>query len=287
MDFTAWEQYVISNIVMIATSIVVAGLGFWLARLVRNQLLKTFSKSKKHQTIKLFITKTVYGLVLVVAGIMVLGRLGVPTASLITILGTSSLAIGLALKDFLSNIAAGVILVFQRPFEIGDLVEISGTLGTVQSIDLFHVKVKTPNFETVVIPNGKLIKEKIVNKAHQGIRRLEVKVLISYSANLLLAKRLLRNLCQQDDRVLTDPEPLVAVCDLANSGVELTIRAWVHKDDYNKVKFSLLEQIKLDFDEHQIEIPFPQLDILIKQNPKDDSQQPLAQSTKKALEQSV
>lgn len=266
MDFISWEKYILENLSTIAFSAILALLGLWLARIIRNQLIRVFAKSQKNQVLKLFLTNTVYTIVLVVAGIMVLGKLGVPTASLITILGTSSLAVGLAMKDFLANIAAGVILVFQRPFEIGDLVELSGILGTVETVDLFHTKIKTPNNEIVVIPNGKLIQENIVNKAHEGIRRLELTVLIAYRADLKKAKSIIHTIVNADMRVLSEPRAIIGVSNLADSGVELIVRVWARREDFIQLKFDCLEQIKLEFEQQGIEIPFPQLDVFIKNN---------------------
>lgn len=280
MDISSWESYLLSNITSIAYSIILAILGLIFARFIRNKLLKFFSHGTKNQTLKLFFTNSIYTVVLVIVAIIVLGKLGVPTASLVTILGASSLAVALALKDFLSNIAAGVVLVLQRPFVIGDLVELSGTLGTVENIDLFNVKLKTPCNQVVYIPNGKLTKDKIVNKAYQGRRRLELLIDISYDADLKKAKDLIYSLIEQDPRVLKTPSPLVAVCELAESSVRLSVRIWVNRNDFNYIKFSLLENIKLLFDDQGISIPFSQMVVHLKQEPRYKPQKKL----EKALE---
>lgn len=267
MDIVAWEKYLFANLTTIIGSVLVAVCALWLARFIRNKLLSLFSNSKRNQTLKLFLTNSAYTVILVIAGITILAKLGVPTASLITILGTSSLAIGLALKDSLSNIAAGVILVFQKPFEYGDLVEISGTLGVVEHIDLFNVKIKTSSNEIVVIPNGMLIQDKIINKAYNGKRRLEIITSIAYDADLKKAKALLYDMVSTDKRVLQDPAPWVVVSKLADSGVELSIRIWIKKDHYLDVQYDLLEKIKLTFDEQGIQIPYPQMEIFLKKPP--------------------
>jgi len=264
MDIISWEKYIMTNMVTILSSLILALIGLIFARYLRTKLIKIFSKTKKNQAVKLFITNTIYMLVLVISGIMVLGKLGVPTASLITIVGTSSLAIGLAMKDFLSNIAAGMMLVFQRPFEIGDLVECSGTLGVVHNIDLFNVKIKTPSNEIVVIPNGKLAKEKITNKAFKGIRRLEITIAVSYESSIDNAKELLGSLLQKEQRALTEPAPIIGVSNLLDSGVELSMRVWVKRDDYIPLRYYLLENILVIFKENNISIPFNQLDISLK-----------------------
>lgn len=257
------EKYYLNNLFNILGSLGLAILGLYCAQRLRSRLLKLFSKSQKNQTIKLFVTNSIYAAVLVVVGIIVLGKLGVPTASLVTLLGASSLAIGLALKDFLSNIAAGVILVFQKPFEIGDLVELSGTLGTVEQIDLFNVAIRTPSHEMITIPNGKLIKEKMINKAHLGRRRLELIIPVSYSSDLKKAKNLIYYLIRQEPYALSEPAPLVAVSNLTENGVMMLIQVWVKKDNFNPLKFSLLEEIKTSFEQNGIQIPFFQVDVNI------------------------
>jgi small conductance mechanosensitive channel len=179
-------------------------------------------------------------------------------------LGASSLAIGLALKDFLSNIAAGVILVFQKPFEYGDLVEISGTLGVVEYIDLFNVKIKTSSNEIVVIPNGMLIQGKIINKAYRGKRRLEIIASIAYDSDLIKAKTLLHDIVLQVDKILKDPAPSVVVSRLAESSVDLSIKMWLKKEHYLEVQGEVLEKIKLIFDKNDIQIPYPQMELSVK-----------------------
>ena len=264
MDIVAWEKYLFANLTTIVGSVLVAVCALWLARFIRNKLLNLFLHSKRNQALKLFLTNCVYTLVLVIAGITILGKLGVPTASVVTLLGASSLAIGLALKDFLSNIAAGVILVFQKPFEYGDLVEISGTLGVVEYIDLFNVKIKTSSNEIVVIPNGMLIQGKIINKAYRGKRRLEIIASIAYDSDLIKAKTLLNDIVLQVDKILKDPAPSVAVSRLAESSVDLSIKMWLKKEHYLEVQGEVLEKIKLIFDKNDIQIPYPQMELSVK-----------------------
>lgn len=263
-DLHYWQVYLVNHGTSIFTSILLAGVGFWLAKTIRQKLLKYFSKSARNQAVKMFLVNMIYGLVLVVSAIIVLGKLGVPTASLITILGTSSLAIGLAMKDFLANIAAGAIIVFQKPFELGDLVEVGGTLGTVEHIDLFTVRLKTPSHEAIIIPNGTLIKEKIINKAYQGKRRIEMIASVGYDTDLSQAKKIISDLIDKDQRVLSDPKPIVAVKELGDSAVNLVAWMWVQSTDYVYVKFDLIEQMKNAFDTAGIKVPFPQREVWVK-----------------------
>jgi small conductance mechanosensitive channel len=153
------------------------------------------------------------------------------------------------------------MLVFQRPFEIGDLVEISGKVGRVDKVDLFSVRIKTAANETVYIPNGKLITDKIINKAHKGKRRLEILIGIDYDSDLKKAKHTIYQIIEQHSRILSDPAPLVAVNNLGDSEVELTVRVWTQSKDYGSVRFDLLENIKTSFDDNGIIMPYPQMNV--------------------------
>ena len=259
-----WQMYLLENGVSIVISLGLAIIGFWLARYIRNKLIRRLSRKRHHQATKLFIVNLSYGLILVLSLIVVLGKLGIPTASLITLLGTSSLAVGLALKDFLSNVTAGAIIVFQRPFEIGDTIEISGTLGVVEKMDLFSVRLKTPHHEIVSIPNGIFVKDRVINKAYQGIRRLELNIGIAYEADINAAKKILTELVQSDKRVLTDPMPIVGISELAESSVNIVVYMWLPQAEFGKVKFELLEKIKTAFDTAKIKIPYPQREVWLK-----------------------
>lgn len=246
-------------------SLSLAAMAGWALTQVRNKALFITANKKKKQAVITFCINLVFGFSLFILLIPVLHEFGVPTTSLVTILGTSTLAIGLALKDFLGNIAAGIMLILQRPFEIGDWVELSGKLGMVERIDLFSVKMKTAENEVVYFPNGKLITDKIINKTALGKRRLECLIDVSYDSDLKLAKQILLELVKADSRVLQEPAPLVAVHNLGNHGVELTVRVWVKSSDMLYVKFDLLEQVKLTFDEKGIIIPFPQMNVALTQ----------------------
>lgn len=206
----------------------------------------------------------VFGAGLFVLAIPVLTEFGVPTTSLITILGTSSLAIGLALKNFLSNIAAGMMLLFQKPFDIGDVIESCGTTGVVDKVDLFSIRIKTFSNELVYIPNGKLAADKIINKNTKQKRRVEVKIGISYNAHVKVAKDLLLGLLKSDPRIMQKPEPTVNVGAFEDSALVLQIQYWVAGKEMSSTKFDFLESTKLAFEQHNIDIPYPQLDVWMK-----------------------
>ncbi len=228
----------------------------------KNKCFDFLDLKHKKTGIIVFSINFIFGVSLLILAIPVLSEFGVPTASLITILGTGSLAIGLALKGFLSNIAAGMMLIFQKPFDVGHLVEISGTTGTVDKIDLFSVRIKTPTNELVHIPNGKLVTDKIINKNSKSKRRLELKIRVDYSSDLKLAKQIILDLSHHDERIFETPAPLVVVDELGEHAVILLVRVWLlGTENLYKVKYDLLENIKTSYDDHNIMIPYQKLDV--------------------------
>lgn len=191
---------------------------------------------------------------------------GVKESSIAALLASSGVAIGLALQGGLSNLAGGVIILILRPFVIGDyIIENSGNQeGTVVKIDLFYTTLSTVDNRRITVPNGALTNSSIVNVTAKDNRKLEIKVGISYQADLKKAKKILETLLHEDASIMSDQEMQVFVDQLAADSVVLGLRAWVKTEEYWATKWRLNEKIKLTFDEQGIEIPFPQLDVHIK-----------------------
>lgn len=191
---------------------------------------------------------------------------GVKESSIAALLASSGVAIGLALQGGLSNLAGGVIILILRPFVIGDyIIENSGKQeGTVVKIDLFYTTLSTVDNRRITVPNGALTNSSIVNVTAKDNRKLEIKVGISYQADLKKAKKILEMLLHEDASIMSDQEMQVFVDELAADSVILGLRAWVKTEEYWAAKWRLNEKIKLTFDEQGIEIPFPQLDVHIK-----------------------
>jgi len=189
------------------------------------------------------------------------GRLGVNTTSFLTIIGAAGLAVGLALKDSLSNFAAGVMLVLFRPFTIGDVVSTAGITAKVEKITIFNTLFCTPDNQLVIVPNNKIISDIITNINAKDTRRIDLVVGISYTDDMIQTKNILEGLAKADTRILTDPATTIAVAELADSSVNLVFRPWVKTDDYWAVRFDLTENIKNALDEAGISIPFPQQDV--------------------------
>jgi small conductance mechanosensitive channel len=183
---------------------------------------------------------------------------------LIALVGAAGLAIGLALQDSLKNFAAGVLLIFFRPFKEGDFVEVAGVSGVAEQITIFNTVMRTGDNREVIVPNGAIYSDIITNYNRRPTRRIDMIVGISYDSDIRLAKQILSEILAADERVLEDPAPKIAVAELADSSVNFVCRPWVKTDDYWDTKWDITEQIKLRFDEAGIGIPFPQMDVHLK-----------------------
>jgi small conductance mechanosensitive channel len=215
-------------------------------------MLVNFIRSVAHIALILFVV------------VAALGQLGVDTTSLIALVGAAGLAIGLALQDSLKNFAAGVLLIFFRPFKEGDFVEVAGVSGVAEQITIFNTVMRTGDNREVIVPNGAIYSDIITNYNRRPTRRIDMIVGISYDSDIRLAKQVLAEIIAADERVLEDPAPKIAVAELADSSVNFICRPWVKTDDYWDAKWAITEQIKLRFDEAGIGIPFPQMDVHLK-----------------------
>ena len=193
------------------------------------------------------------------------GFLGIPTSSVIAAISAAGLAIGLALQGSLSNFAGGVLILLFKPFDIGDYIkeDTHGNEGTVEGIDLFYTKLKTPDNKQVVVPNGILANSSLTNFTSQNMRRVDITVGISYDSDIKLAKSILLDIINADERVLKDQDINVFVAELAESQVTLGTRFWVATDDYWQTKWDMLELYKEQLEGNGIDIPFNQLCVTI------------------------
>jgi len=238
---------------------------FFIGRIVANvavKILRRLLEKAKFDTILVnFICSLSYIVFLVFIVIAALHELGIDTTSLIAVLGAAGLAVGLALKNSLQNFASGIMLIIFRPFKIGDYVEVKDGSGTVERINVFNTVLKTPDNRQVIVPNGIIYDAKITNFSAEDTRRVDMEFSIGYKDDIQKAKEIIWSFLKKDNRILKDPEPLVAVGDLADNSVKLLVWPWVRGFDYWPVKFDLLEKIKLAFDREGITIPYPQMEI--------------------------
>ena len=248
--------------------VVLAGLAFLmgvqLIRLIRKILKKTLERSKADISAMNFIDSFVKFALYFLLVLTIASGLGVDAASILAIVGSAGVAIGLALQGSLSNLAGGVLILVLKPFRVGDYIEDSNNrAGIVESIDIFYTHLLTYDNIAIVLPNGALANGTITNYTQSELRRVIVPVSISYQADVKEARKVLLEALKEDPSVRKDKEMRVLVDALADSGVNLLVRCWVKQDDYWETKWRLTELVKDTLDEAGISIPFPQLDVHI------------------------
>jgi len=254
----AWVSVYSLNII---GAILIFIVGKWLARRIAKLLTKLLEKNNVDLTLVNFLSNLTYYTLIVLVVVAAAGRLGINTTSFLTIIGAAGLAVGLALKDSLSNFAAGVMLVLFRPFTIGDVVSTAGITAKVEKITIFNTLFCSADNQLIIVPNNKIISDIITNINAKDTRRVDLTVGISYSDDMAKTKEILDRLAKEDSRILSDPGPTIAVAELADSSVNLVFRPWVKTSDYWDVRFDLTEKIKNALDEAGISIPFPQQDV--------------------------
>ena len=237
--------------------------GLFVAKWVRRGIRKIFDRTDMDETLEKFITSLSYYLVLVVAAVAALGMMGVETASVLAMLGAAGLAVGLALQGALSNVAAGVMLLIFRPFGVGDFVDAGGTAGTVDSVGLFATTLNTPDNVRIVVPNSVLYGGIIKNFSFNDTRRNDMVFGISYEDDIGVAMETIKAVLEADSRVLSDPEYLVAVSELADSSVNLVVRPWCLASDYWALRFDLQRTLKEKLEAAGCSIPYPQQDVYV------------------------
>jgi len=235
--------------------------GLWLAKRIANAVPRATARVGVDPMVGSFLRNLAYVGALVIVVLSALAVLKVPMSPMLAVLGTAGLAIGLALKDSLSNIAAGVMLVTLRPFHVGDVVTIAGQTGTVESVRIFQTVLSGADLQRFTIPNNLITASPIINLTAQPNRRVELVIGIGYEDDIDQARGIVIDLIKADARVLQDPAPDVVVYELAAHAVNLGIRCFVRAPDWFGVKVTLLEQIKLGFDRAGINIPYPQQDM--------------------------
>ncbi len=243
-------------------------IGKWLARTLSNLTDKALSRTHIEVALVHFLRNLVYFALLAFVVIAALGRLGIQTASFVAVLGAAGFAVGMALQGSLSNFAAGVMILIFKPFKIGDAVTAAGSSGTVTSIQIFNTIMHTPDNVEIIIPNAQVISGTVMNYVATGTRRIDLKFGVSYKDNIDKVRNVIQAVIKADNRILPEPETVIAVGELGENSVNFIVRPWVKAGDYWDVQFMLNENIKKAFDKEGIEMPFRQLDVFIR-NPQD------------------
>lgn len=263
------KLYLLSNLTQIeslAIALLKAGIilivGYYISSFIRSKTHKAIAR--KDQILANFIAQIVFILGIIVAVITALGTIGVQTNSIMAVLGTAGVAIALGLKDSLSSVASGIILIILRPFKQGDLIEADGLVGSVESINLFTTNLRLNDGKIAIIPNSNIAKANIINTTYNEQRRIEFVVGVGYASDIESVKSLIAQVLKSTPEIDLDQGSFIGLTDLGASSLNFTVRFWV-KLEYGvlNTQSKVLEALKVALDENKIEIPFNKLDVNI------------------------
>lgn len=245
---------------LIGAGLIVA-VGWWISDLLVRIMKRGLKRGKTDAGIITFLASLANALLKTVVCVTALAQLQINVASIITALGAAGVTAGLAMKDSMSNIASGAQILFSKPFHVGDYLAIENVEGTVERIEIMFTTLRTFDNKEVIVPNSQLTGNVITNYTAQETRRLDLSYSVSYNTNLAQARDVLMGLLKDNEMVLHEPAPLVAVGEHKDSCIQMAVKVWCKREDYWPLYYSMQEKVKNAFDEAQIEIPFPQLDI--------------------------
>lgn len=247
----------------LVVAVIVYFIGVRIIKLLRRLVRKALDRRETDEGVKQFLDALIKCVCYVLLVLLILSLFGIATTSAIAVLGSAGLTIGLALQGSLSNFAGGVLILMLKPFRVGDYIveDTHGNEGTVAEISLFYTKLKSIDNKVIVIPNGTLANSSLTNATHSDKRRVDIEIGVSYQADLKEVKEVISKLLQDEPDRIREEEPQVFVSELGDSSVIIGIRMWTRTERYWECRWHLMEQIKLTLDEHQIEIPYPQIDV--------------------------
>ncbi|MEX0791741.1 MAG: mechanosensitive ion channel domain-containing protein [Pirellulaceae bacterium] len=244
-------------------AVLLFAVGWMVSCVARSLLIGAMTRTKLDDTLAKFLANLAYSLMVILVVVAALNVLGVDTTSVAAMLAAAGLAVGLALQGQLSNFAAGVIMIMFRLFRVGDFIEAGGTAGIVEEIKIFHTQLRSLDNKQLILPNSSITSGLITNYSAKPTRRIDLTIGCGYDDDLRAVKQFLNAAVQADTRVLADPEPEVRVMELGANSVDFTVRVWVNSPDWWPAKCDLTEAIKLGFDEHGFNIPYPQSDVYL------------------------
>ncbi len=254
-----WGLNVVGAIAVLLIGRMAAG---WARKLTRASL----ARGGVDETLIPFVSRLAYTGVMLFVAIAVVGMFGVPTASFVAVLGAAGLAVGLAFQGTISNFASGVMLLIFRPVSVGDFVDIGGTTGKVGEIRIFATVLNTPDNVRIIVPNSSVFGQTIKNYSSNATRRVDLVMGVSYDDDLSVVVRTIEEVIAADGRILAEPEPVVAVAELADSSVNLVVRPWCNADEYWQVRWDLIRTLKERLEAAGCTIPYPQRDVHVHQH---------------------
>lgn len=261
-----WVELVLPIVKNIALALIVFVVGLMVIKGITSVISKSIERSKMDNTLKPFLTSMSGTILKILLVLSVIKILGVDITSFVAIIAAAGFAVGLAFQGSLANFAGGVLLLALRPIRVGDYIEGAGYSGTVEGIKILYTELVTPDNKVIFIPNGSLSNTGIVNYSVKDTRRVDFQFGASYDADADTVIQTLQNIVTDHSLVLQDPEPFVRLSQHGESAVVYTVRVWTNADDYWTVHFDILESVKKQFDRDEIAIPYPQMDVHLKQS---------------------
>ncbi len=269
-EASKYSQYLIDLIWQYGPKVVLAIvtliIGLWVIGIISRALRRGMERRDVDPSLAPFLRSLISATLKIMLFISVIGMVGIEATSFVAVLGAAGLAVGLALQGTLQNFAGGVIILLLKPFKVGDFVDAVGYSGTINSIQIFNTYLKTPDNKTIIIPNGQLANSSMVNYSTEPRRRVDWTFGVGYGDNADKTKDILIELIKADNRILTDPEPFIALSELADSSVNFVVRVWVEASDYWGVFFDMNEKVYKRFEKEGLNIPFPQMDVHLHKN---------------------
>ena len=259
------RTYLVPLGLKILAAIIVFLLGRWIIKLIKKWMANGLMSRHGDPTLHSFLSNLVSVVLYFILIISIVGILGINTSSLVALLASAGLAVGMSLGGTLQNFAGGVLIIMFRPFKVGDFISAQGHEGKVNEIQIFNTHILTVDNKEVILPNGALATGVLTNYSRQGTRRVDWTFSIAYGDDYDKAKAVLRRLCDEDQRILKSPEPFIELVKLNESSVDITVRGWVESADYWGVFFSMNEKVYKNFAKEGLNIPFPQMDVHVKQ----------------------
>ena len=263
-----WLQvHAVDAAINLVLALVIVLIGRWLANVVAGMVDKALSSRcvKLSEMLTRMLVNATRIIVLLLSFLVALSQLGVDIGPMIAGLGVAGFVVGFAMQNTLSNFAAGVMIMIYRPFEIGHFVEVSGQAGVVTDLTLVYTKLKTGDNRVITVPNNSVWGSTIVNNSVNDTRRVDMVFGIGYGDDINKARKVLAEILDKHELILSDPAPTLELAELADSSVNFVVRPWVKASDYWRVKFDITEQVKLAFDAKGIGIPYPTMDVNVRQ----------------------
>lgn len=248
-------------VVKIVAGLLILIIGFKIINVIEKKLKKPHKFDKLDLSVKTFLISFLTISLKILLIVIFLSVIGVPMASLVTIVGSCAVAIGLALQGGLSNIAGGLMILIFKPFKVGDFISVNGFDGTVKSITMFYTTMIAPDNKVIQMPNGSLSNSNITNYSAKGERRVDIDVSVSYDTDIDKVKKIINDIVSKHDLIIQDKEKFFRLKKHDESALVFALRVWAKTEDYWTVFFDLMESIKKEFDKNHIEIPFNQLDV--------------------------